>query len=408
MMTNHPSSRIFASKSKILEGKRIVLGITGSVAAFKSPEIARELIRLGAEVIPVMTSAGISMIGVDLMWWATGRKPITVVTGELEHISLAGVMNKPADLMLIAPCTTNTIAKLASGIADTPVTLIASSLNGRGIPIMILGVAHEDLINSLPIQKSLISLKDSGYSIINPIREEGKAKMPDVDEVIFEVLSVLINNTLEGKSVVITGGPTREYIDQVRYITNSSSGITGVELSKEAYFHGADTLLVLGPVSISIPIKIPTEKVETTSEMITEVIKFLNIHNDAIVILSAAMADFTPMQINDGKIKSGQSLKVDLKPTEKLSDLIKQKYPKSKLILFKAEWQVSRDELIKRAKIKLEKCDADLIVANDLSKPNSGFESRVNKVLLIHKDGQIQELEDTKSNLARAILELFR
>ena len=151
----HPSMRIKSTYSKLLEGKRIGLGITASVAAFLSPEIARKLIRHGAEVIPIMTENSLTMVGKDLMWWATGVEPIIQVTGNLEHISMAGVMNKPLDLMIIAPCTTNTLAKISNGIADTSVTLIASSLSGKGIPMLILAVAHQDLINSPPIQKAI-------------------------------------------------------------------------------------------------------------------------------------------------------------------------------------------------------------------------------------------------------------
>ena len=171
----HPSRKIYKSYSDILKGKRIIFGITGSVAAYKSPEIARELIRHGAEIIPVMTKDGEKMIGKNLIWWATGVEPITAISGDLEHISLAGVMNEPADMMIIIPSTTNTIAKLANGITDNAVSLIANSIMGKGIPLMVLCVAHIDLINSPANKKNLERLRDWGVKIIEPVVDEGKA-----------------------------------------------------------------------------------------------------------------------------------------------------------------------------------------------------------------------------------------
>jgi phosphopantothenoylcysteine decarboxylase/phosphopantothenate--cysteine ligase len=400
----HPSKRISGTISNRLQGKKVVLGITGSIAAFKAPEIARELIRLGADVIPVMSEAASQMIGEDLMWWATGNKPITKVTGRLEHISLAGVMDTPADIFLIAPCTTNTIAKLATGIADTPVTLIASSLHGKGIPIMVLGVAHEDLINSPSVQNALGILQKQGIYIIEPEYLEGKAKVPDLQEIIFEVLTVLTPKTLQDKTVIVSGGPTREYIDNVRFISNSSSGRTGVEIAKEAYMHGADVWLVLGPSSISIPRKINIERVNSSQEMANAMLEKIKLHPNSTVVLSAAMADFTPKDIKMGKIKSGKEMSIDLVPTSKLSDQIKPQFPKCNLILFKAEWGLKKDELIERAKNKLLQCDAEGIIANDLSKPDVGFEVATNHVFFISKEGKVEELQESKSNLARIII----
>lgn len=407
MKDQHPSRRIRSTISDQLKDKRIVLGITGSVAAFKSPEIARELIRLGAEVIPVMSDAGSKMIGTDLIWWATGIKPITEITGRLEHISLAGVMNKPADLMIIAPCTTNTIAKLASGIADTPVTIIASSLHGKGIPIIILGVAHEDLIRSPPVQKAIKQLKTGGIHFIEPFHSEGKAKMPNIEDIIYEIRNLLSPKTLEGKSIVITGGPTREYIDNVRFITNSSSGTTGIEIAKEAKLHGANVLLILGPTNLTIPRIINVKQVISSQEMTNEALNFLEKNSNATAILSAAMADFTPKETETGKIKSGNELIIEFIPTTKLSNKIKPKFPECQLILFKAEWNVDRKELIQRAIEKMRGCQADFIIANDLSRPDAGFKIKSNHVFVINQNGSITEIKTSKSELAREIINLL-
>lgn len=404
---NHPSKRILGTDSNKLKGKNILLGITGSVAAFLSPKIARELIRHGANVIPVISADGLKMIGADMMWWATGNKPITEITGELEHIRVVGVMNDPVDLMLILPCTTNTVAKLYAGIADTPVTLIASSLSGKKIPIMILPVAHEDLINSPAVLNALKGLEDWGYQIIKPVREEGKAKVPDIENIIFEIMHRLIEKELEGKKVIITGGPTREHIDNVRYITNEASGRTSISLATEAFYQGADVTLVLGPTNVDVPPKIDTVNVKTSQEMTDQVLKLLVEHPDAIVILSAAMGDFTPKEKIEGKIKSGEEMRIELKPTTKLSDSIKINYPNTTLILFKAEWEVTKEELIERAREKLIKCNADLIIANDLAEPGAGFQTINNHVFLISKEKEL-EMTSLKSELSETIIEMLK
>ncbi len=403
----HPSERIFSTKSDLLVGKTIGLGITGSVAAFLSPKIARELIRNGAKVIPIMTKAALDMIGKDLMWWATGVEPITKITGGLEHISMAGVMNKPVDLMLIAPCTTNTLAKIASGVADTPVTIIASSLNGKKIPLLLLVVAHEDLVNSPPIQDGMRKLKDYGVKFIDPVMAEGKAKVPDIDDIIFDVFDILRYKSLKGTKIIITGGPTRSYIDNVRFISNASSGKTGIEFAKEAYFYGADVSLIMGPHNQKIPRKIHTINVISSEEMAEEVLKLLENNNDAIVILSAAMSDFKPKTKTQGKIKSGNDLVLELEPTIKLSDIIKKKYPNAKLVLFKAEWDIPKDELINRAKNKMKNCNADVIVANDLSKDDSGFQTDTNTVYIIDKSDNIFPYSLTKQKIAHKFFELI-
>ncbi|MCE7733849.1 MAG: bifunctional phosphopantothenoylcysteine decarboxylase/phosphopantothenate--cysteine ligase CoaBC [Candidatus Heimdallarchaeota archaeon] len=399
----HPSTKIQSSFSNRLEGKQILLGITGSIASFLSPKLARELMRHGATVIPVMTKSAITMIGKDLMWWATGNEPIIDVTGNLEHIQFAGVMNKPADLMLIMPCTTNTAAKLASGISDTSVTLIANTIRGRNIPIMIMCVAHEDLIKSPPVQESLTKLKNSGITVLDPVIEEGKAKVPDTDDIVMSVFMKLESNELEGKNVIITAGPTREFIDEVRFISNPSSGRTGIELAKEAMYHGASVDLVLGPTQLTSPFGVNSNKVISSEEMTKKCLELLESNPDSIVILTAAMGDFT-MDKLVGKIKSGNNLELTLKPTAKLSSQIKHLFPNSTLILFKAEAGLSKDDLIKSAITKLKNDKADLIIANDIADPSYGFSSEENHVIVITKNEKTTELTDSKSNLARLII----
>jgi phosphopantothenoylcysteine decarboxylase/phosphopantothenate--cysteine ligase len=297
------------------------------------------------------------------------------------------------------------VGKLATGIADTSVTLIASSLNGKGIPLMVLAVAHEDLINSPPIQESLDKLRDWGISIIEPVLREGKAKVPELEDVVFEVLTKLARIDLAGRKVIVTGGPTREYIDKVRYITNGSSGRMGLELAKAAQLNGGSVTLVMGSHSLSIPRSLSRIDVSSTQDMVDAVMAQLETAPDSIVILSSAMADFKPTSTQKGKIKSGETLSVELEPTVKLSDLIKTKYPQSYLVLFKAEWDVSPEELHQRALEKLHKTTGDLIIANDLSRPGAGFQTITNHVLIIDKEGNSEEASSTKTDLSFQIID---
>ncbi|MHA2274575.1 MAG: bifunctional phosphopantothenoylcysteine decarboxylase/phosphopantothenate--cysteine ligase CoaBC, partial [Candidatus Kariarchaeaceae archaeon] len=370
---------------------------------FLSPKLARELMRHGADVIPIMTKSALTMVGKDLLWWATGNEPIIEVTGNLEHIQFAGVMNKPADLMIIMPCTTNTAAKLAGGISDTSVTLIATTIRGKDIPIIIMCVAHEDLIKSPPVQESLIKLKESGIVVLDPIIEEGKAKVPDIEDIMFAIFHQLEPKSLKEKNVIITAGPTQEFIDEVRFISNPSTGKTGIELAKVAYWQGANVQLVLGPTTLNPPREISVDHVISSEEMTNKTIEMLEKNPDSIVILSSAMADFT-MNRQEGKIKSGQSLQIDLFATAKLSNQIKSKFPNCFLILYKAEAGLSREDLIKSAQDKVQKDDAEMIIANDVSNSSYGFGSNKNQVIIISKDGEINDITDTKINIAMEII----
>ncbi len=405
----HPSTKILGSKTRRLEGKRVVLGITGSVAAFLAPQIARELIREGATVIPVISEAGLTMVGKDLMWWATGVEPITKVTGKLEHISMAGVMNKPVDLMLVAPCTTNTVAKLAAGIADTPVTLIASSLMGKGVKTQVLVVGHEDLFRSPAVQEAIEKLETRGVSFIRPVVEEGKAKVPPIDELVYHVLYQLTPKYFEGRRVVITGGPTKEFIDNVRFVTNGASGKSAIYLAQEAMLHGADVSLVLGDIQTPVPSFLSPIRVKSTNEMRDTTLREIEKADDPVVILSAAMADFRPDKVRKGKTKSTDSFSIKLIPTEKLSDEVKKRRKGSILVVYKAEWGVTREELIRRAREKMEKTDADMAVANDLSVEGAGFGTDTNKVLFVRRDGKVREVTGLKSKIAYEIVtEIYR
>lgn len=191
----HPSKDIVSSKSRLLEGRKVALGICGSVAAVRSPEIARELMRNGAEVYAVMTEPAQKLISPELMEWATGNPAVTELTGRIEHVELGGSFLGSADLLLIAPATANTIGKIAAGIDDTPVTSLATTSIGSGLPIVIVPAMHRSMYDHPVVQQNIKRLESLGIRIIQPEIVEGKAKIADIGAIVEEVISLLGKKT---------------------------------------------------------------------------------------------------------------------------------------------------------------------------------------------------------------------
>jgi phosphopantothenoylcysteine decarboxylase/phosphopantothenate--cysteine ligase len=388
-----------------LSGKTIVHCITGSISAYKAPDIARHLIRHGAEVISVMSESAQKVIHKNTMEWATGNEVITELSGKIEHVLLTSGRGK-ADLILIAPATANTIGKIANGIDDTPVTSVISSALGAKIPILVAPAMHETMIKHSIIQENIKKLKEHGVIFIPSRFEEGKAKIANESTIFEYVLNVLAKKDLLEKKVLVTGGPTIEKIDAIRFITNASSGKTGVELAREASGRGAKVTLITGPTREDIEEWIDTIKVETAREMYDAVIKKLGESKYDIVIASAAVSDYYPSNNFTNKIRSEETekLQLELIRTPKIIDAVKRVSPESFLIIFKAEYDVSSDELIKRGMERVREVNADMAVLNDVSK--IGFGSDENQVLLLSKEGKVKELPRVRKRImARIILD---
>ena len=197
--------------------------------------------------------------------------------------------------------------------------------------------------------------------------------VPKLNDIIFDIMTGMSNKDLNDMNIIVTGGPTQEYIDKIRYITNGSSGRMGIEIARIAMINGANTKL-LGHSKLETPRSMRAKRVSTTGDMIKEMMKLLKDNPKSVVILSSAMADFTPQKPFEGKIKSGETVEIKLLPTDKLSNLIKREFPDTKLVLFKAEWDVSKEVLIERAMLKMKNCNADLMIAkNDISRPEGFF-----------------------------------
>ena len=304
----HPSKDITESKGTILRGKTICLCVTGSVAVITAPIIARELMRLGAEVICVMSKAATELINPSLMEWATGNKVITKLTGAVEHVYLAGDRLKivgKADLVLISPATANTISKIACAIDDTPVTTVATTAFSTSIPIVIVPAMHESMYKHPILEENERKLRKCGVEILNPRLTEGKAKIARIDDIIDRVIDLLITKKdLKGKKVIITAGPTREAIDSVRFVSNKSSGKMGIELAKEASARGAEVVLIAGECMAKIPEYINTIHVISTDDFIKALKEEISIGNNDFFISAAAISDVKPIKYIEGKISS--------------------------------------------------------------------------------------------------------
>ncbi len=363
---DHPSLDIVSSYGVELSGKRIVLCVAGSVAAYKAIELARLLMRYGADVRCVTSNAVLKLIQPDYFKWATGNEVITKLTGELEHIRLADY--NQSDLIIVYPGTANTLGKLANGIDDTPISTVLTVGFGSKIPILMCLAMHESMYDNLAVKKNIEFLKNK-IEFISPQLIEGKAKAPEPEDVLQYVLMKFgFSSKLKNKKILMTAGPTIEYIDPVRAITNISSGKTGTLLASELISAGAKVTLIYGPGN-QIPSKgIKVINVTTSKEMFDVTKKELKKKYD-IVIMTAAVSDYTPENPSKSKIKSNKkSLVIRLKKSPKIIDYVK-KYQKDVLLVgFKAETDLTKNALIKSAQKKMKESGADIIVANDIGK----------------------------------------
>lgn len=363
---DHPSLDIVSSQGFELTGKKIVLCVAGSVAAYKAIELARLLMRHGADVTCVTSNAVTKLIQPDYFKWATGNEVITKLTGELEHIRLADY--KQSDLVIVYPATANTLGKLANGIDDTPISTVLTVGFGSKIPILMCLAMHESMYDNSAVKKNMEFLKNK-IQFLNPQMIEGKAKAPEPEDVLEIVLKKFgFTSILKNKKVLMTAGPTIEYIDPVRVITNLSSGKTGVLLASELISAGAKVTIIYGPGNEKPSKGAKIINVTTNSDMFDAVKKELKKKYD-VVIMAAAASDFTPESISKSKIKSNKkSLTIRLKKAPKIIDLVRKFRKDALLIGFKAETNLTKSALIKSAQKKMKESDADIIIANDIGK----------------------------------------
>jgi phosphopantothenoylcysteine decarboxylase/phosphopantothenate--cysteine ligase len=407
-LLKNPLKDIVGSLGCELKDKKVVLCVTGSIAAIESPEIARMLMRYGADVHAAMSMSAQKIIQPEAFEWATGNPVITDLTGKIEHVQLAGEWLGRADLILIAPSTANTIGKIANGIDDTVVTTIATTAIGSGIPLLIVPAMHVSMYKHPALIENIKKLESFGVEFIVPLIREGKAKMPEVQEIVERVIGRLSEKNMRNLKVLIVAGPTIEQIDPVRVITNKSSGKMGMALTKEAFRKGADVKLIYGPGQERAPSYIDCIRVESAEEMFKAVVSELDSGDFDFVVSVAAIADYMPLKRFDYKIVSSEikDLSLKLKSTPKIIEKVKQANPDIFLIAFKAEYNIKKDELIDKAYEKLKLANADLIVANDVGKRGSGFGEDKSEVFIIDKEKKVVHvLPSLKSEVARKIFD---
>ena len=398
----------------MLEGKKIVLGITGSIAAYKSCLLIRELIKKGAEVQVVITPAGKEFITPITLSALTHKPVISEFFSQKDgtwnsHVDL-GLW---ADAMIIAPCTAASLSKMANGVADN--MLITTYLSMKA-PVFIAPAMDLDMYKHPSTQKNLETLRGYGNHIIEPANGflasglEGKGRMEEPENIVqsleyFFSESITSKYTerkdLQGKTILITAGPTYERLDPVRFIGNYSSGKMGFALAEDCLQRGAKVILIAGPVSLTCSAAIERIDVESCNEMYEATVREYPKCDAAI--LCAAVADFRPQQIANHKIKrEGDNLTLTLIPTQDIAATIgKMKSEKQRLVVFALE--TNEEEC--NARKKLERKNADFIVLNSTRIPGTTFQSDDNQITIISKDRKKVYDKKPKAEVARDIID---
>ena len=303
-----------------LTGKQIVVAVTGSIAAVEVVKLIHSLRRRGAVVQPVMSHAASCIIQPDALTYASGRETITRLSGWVEHITYCGEGGS-ADLLLIAPCTANTLSKIACGIDDTPVTTFATTALGSQKPLLVVPAMHHSMYRHPAVIENIAKLKTWGVEIIDPRIEEGKAKIADVEEIVLRCERAVLGTALKGKKVLITSGPCREPVDDIRILTTRSSGQMGRELALQAFRLGADVTVIHRD---SFPC-VNNVFVETADEMRCAVHRCFSERGADIYISAAAISDFAPKKVK-GKIPSGNPINLFLEPLPKVLSEVSRQY----------------------------------------------------------------------------------
>ena len=376
----------------MLKGKTIVLGVTGSIAAYKTANLASMLVKLHANVHVIMTKNACNFINPITFETLTHNKCLVDTFDrnfefKVEHVSLA----QAADMFLIAPATANVIGKIASGVCDD---MLTTTVCATRKPVFISPAMNTGMFENPIVQDNLQKLTSFGYHIIQPAvgrlacGDVGAGKMPSEEELLEHILiTVAKEKDLKGKRILVSAGPTEESIDPVRFITNHSSGKMGYAIAKSAIMRGAEVTLVSGPVNLKPFLGINTINVKSAEEMFDAVTK--NAVDADIIIMCSAVADYTPAAYSDQKVKKhDDDMTLSLKRTKDiLKHLGERKHEGQILVGFSME----TENLIENSRSKLVKKNADVICANSISTGKTGFAVDTNKVTMFFHD-RIKEL----------------
>ncbi len=377
----------------MLAGANVALGVSGSIAAVKTVELAHELRRQGAEVRAVMTDASRGIIHPWALEFATENPVITEITGSVEHVELCGY-DGWADVLLLAPATANTIGKIASAVDDTPVTTTATTALGAGVPVVVAPAMHEPMYDHPGVLESIERLESWDVGFVDPRIEEGKAKIASEEAIVLDIARAVGDRPLSGRHVVVTSGPTSESIDPVRVLTNRASGRTGRAVAKACYVRGADVTLVHDGGEVPYA---DVRSVESAAEML-DAVRSVAADADALVS-AAAIGDFT-VETAPEKIRSGQQLTLELDPTPKLIDTIREEHTELPIVGFKLETSGDDETMVEQARGTLRRTGLSFVVANDASVMGA----ETTRVLLVSSD-DVTVREGTKAEIGAHIAE---
>ena len=389
----------------MLKGKKIVLGITGGIAAYKAAELTRALIKEGAQVRVIMTKNATEFISPLTLQTLSNNIVYTEIYSPPEQYDMAHIaLAEFADAFVIAPATGNIIGKIASGIADD---LLSTTIMAAVKPTLICPAMNDKMLANPIVQENINKLKNYKYIIMESgvgelaCKTKGAGRLPEIPEIVEEIERLLTPQNLAGEKILITAGPTEEPLDPVRFITNLSSGKMGYALARVARRHGAQVTLITGPTNLSLPSVENIIKVRTAQEMHKAVID--NYKKSTVIIKAAAVADYRP------KIFVKEKIKKDNKPRaielERNPDIIAEIGQNKKNIVL-VGFAMETKNLLANAREKLKKKNMDLIVANSLREEGAGFQTDTNKITIIDREGDVQSLPVmTKIEAAEKILE---
>lgn len=390
-------------------GRTVVYGITGGIAAYKAPLVIRLLKKAGCAVVPIVTAAAREFVTpLTLQTVAEGPvygemfTPLTPGAHNVEHVALA----QQADLLLIAPLTANTLAKLAAGQADN---LLTCTYLATVAPVLLCPAMNTAMWQHAATQANLELLKQRGALVLEPASGmlacgvEGQGRMPEPEEIVFAAFQALSKQDLKSKRILITCGPTAEDLDPVRFITNRSTGLMGACLAEAATLRGATVTVISGPVALDYAPGVNVVKVRSAAEMLAAVESHLD-SND-VLIMAAAVADYTPAQCSAHKIKKGAMASLELDRTADVLATIKPLKGSKTYVGFAAETQ---DELA-NAQAKLERKGLDLIVANTVGQPGTGFAASTNSGAILAPSREPEHfMAMPKTELAELILDRIK
>ena len=391
----------------MLKGKTVVLGVTGSIAAYKIANLASALVKLHADVNVIMTKNATNFINPITFETLTGNKCLVDTFDRnfefnVEHVALA----KRADIFMVAPASANVIGKIAGGIADD---MLTTTIMAAKCPKLISPAMNTNMFENPIVQDNLKKLETYGYEIISPASgylacgDTGAGKMPEPETLLqYIIKTIAFEKDLLGKNVLVTAGPTQEKIDPVRYITNHSTGKMGYAIAENCMRRGAHVTLVSGPVAIEPPMFVEVVKVISAQEMADAVIE--RAAKQDIIIKSAAVADYRPVNPADEKIKKKDN-EVSVIELERTTDILSYLGSHKTDKQFICGFSMETENMLENSKAKLAKKNVDMIVANNLKVAGAGFGTDTNIVTIITAD-DCKELEImTKAEVAAAIID---